>query len=889
MDDSSPVVPSPGVAISRYRLEEKIGEGGNGIVFRAEDTSLSRTVALKFLRAEDSDDDRKARLIREAEAASGLSHPNICVVHEVDEGPTGPFIVMEFLEGETVRDKVKRAPLELSEALRIAIQAAEGLKAAHENGLVHRDVKSANLIVTPSGQVKVMDFGLVQLADRTRLTKSGARLGTPAYMSPEQTLGEETDSRSDIWALGVLLYEMISGRMPFKGDIDAAVAYAIVNRSPDPLTSLRRGLPLDIDFVLEKALAKDPDERYQYLDDVIVDLMSLLETAETGEPSARPAAQRPSYWAFWRKPPHRRDTSRGRITTRRQRAERARWAALGVTVLVLALLAVAFVLLPPSLQPDRAPHVAVLPISAAGGEGDFQIYADGLMEAVTMRLSQFERSDQDLLVVSPAEVRRREVSSPAEALAKFGANFAVEGSLQSQGDRVRLVLTLVDTRTLNQVDSTVIEDRRANSLNLQDGAVAKLATLLNLNISPEHVQEYAELSPAAPGAHEYFIQGRGYLQRNDQLDQIESAIKLFERAIDTDETYALAYASLGEAYWFKYMRTKEIQWVDLAKEYCERAVELNGQVPLVHVALGRVHQGAGEYEAAVQDFNRALALDPRSADAFSGLAGAYSSLGQSKEAESTFQTAIRLRPADWNVHKELGMFFYRHGEYRKSIGQFEEVVRLTPDNALGYTNLGVLYYRLGENDKSERYLERSIQIEPRPTALSNLAQLMMRTGRPREAAEQWERAVAMQPRNRNLWSNLAGARRRTGDEAGALEAFGNAIELAEDSLGVNPNDPDLLASLAHYFASIDEPQRAEEIVDQTLGHKPDNPNLLILLAETSERIGQREQALSLAREAVDRGYRVETMASDWLLSELVSDPRYGFRSSVATGASTSSR
>ncbi len=872
----------PGAVISRYRLIEKLGEGGNGIVFRAEDTKLSRTVALKFLLAAD-DEGRKARLIREAEAAAGLSHSNICVVYEVDEGPAGPFIVMEFVDGETIRQRVERGPFQLGDALRFALQTAEGLKAAHEKGVVHRDIKSSNVIVALDGQVKIMDFGVAQLADRTRLTKSGTRLGTPAYMSPEQAFGKETDSRVDVWALGVLLYEMLSGRLPFKGDVDAAVAYAIVNAEPDPLTSIRTGLPVEIDYLIEKALAKDPAERYQHVDDVIVDLQALLAAAGSETSSLAKPALRRSGWAFWRGSTRRRSSiSRSRFSTKSRRAQRSRLYVAGLVVLLVPLFALWRSPLRQTIFPPAgAPHVAVLPITAVGGDPELQVFADGLMEAVTMRLSQFERSDQQLLVVSPAEVRRREVASPAEALAMFGANYAVEGSLQSQGDRVRLVLTLVDTREMHLLDTTVIEERRSNSLNLQDGAVAKLATLLNLSVSPEHVQEYAEISPAAPGAHEYFLQGRGYLQRNDQLDQVESAITLFQRAIEMDDSYALAYASLGEAYWYKYMRTKDPRWVDLAKANSERAVELNNQVPLVHAALGRVHQGVGEYQAAVEDFKRALALDPRSAEAFSGLAGAYSSLGDPELAESTYQTAIRLRPADWNSYKQLGMFYYRHGEYRKSIEQFEEVIRLTPDNALGYTNLGTLHYRLGDNENAEKYWERSIEIEPRPTALSNLAMLSLRTGRPLEAAAQWERAVTIQPRDSLLWENLAAARRRIGDEPGALQAYQRAIELVEAALEVNPNSADLLSKLAHYLASIEESQRASDAMDEALSYEPTDPSVLMKLAETSLQLGRRESALSLAKQAVDRGYRIQTMASDSRLAKLLNDPQYGFQTEPA--------
>jgi serine/threonine protein kinase/dienelactone hydrolase len=270
-----------GQTISHYKITDKLGEGGMGVVYKAEDTKLKRSVALKFLPPEALDyRERQDRFVREAQAAAALNHPNVCVVHEIDETDGRTFIVMEFIEGDSVKDKVAVRPLKLDEALAVAIQVGEALKAAHAKEIVHRDVKSANIMVTAEGRTKIMDFGLAQLSERTKLTKTGSSLGTPAYMSPEQALGKEVDHRSDIWSFAVVLYEMISAQLPFKGEIEAAVAYSIVNEEPEPLTSLRVGVPVELDRVLAKALAKDPNERYQHVDEVLVDVRAILRDLE---------------------------------------------------------------------------------------------------------------------------------------------------------------------------------------------------------------------------------------------------------------------------------------------------------------------------------------------------------------------------------------------------------------------------------------------------------------------------------------------------------------------------------------------------------------------------------------------------------------------------------
>jgi serine/threonine protein kinase len=265
-----------GQTISHYRIVEKLGEGGMGVVYKAEDLKLGRAVALKFLPSHLLEsEEHKRRFLHEARAAALLDHPNICTVYEIDEVEGRALLAMACLEGQTLKQKIAERPLPLQEALDIALQISQGLQAAHERGVVHRDIKPANIMVTPQGQVKIMDFGLAQFSDRTKLTATGMKLGTPAYMSPEQTEGKPADRRSDIWSLGVVLYEMIAGDAPFRGENETALAYGIVHTEPEPLTALRSGLPVVLDRVISKALAKNASERYQHVEDLVVDLRDL--------------------------------------------------------------------------------------------------------------------------------------------------------------------------------------------------------------------------------------------------------------------------------------------------------------------------------------------------------------------------------------------------------------------------------------------------------------------------------------------------------------------------------------------------------------------------------------------------------------------------------------
>ncbi len=308
-----------GRTISHYRILQKIGEGGMGLVYKAEDTKLHRTVALKFLRPEALESEAlKARFLHEAEAAAALDHPNICTVYEIDEADGETFLAMAYIEGESLSRKAGKRPLPMAEVLDLAIQTAEGLHAAHKKGIVHRDIKSGNIMVDLEGRAKILDFGLAHLAGHTKITKTGASLGTPAYMSPEQVKGEATDHRTDIWSLGVVLYEMITGQLPFRGDTQEAVSHSIVYQAPEPLTAMRSGVPVELDRIVDKLLAKETGARYQHVEDVVVDLRALrrkldsapgqgklfvtpVEGAPASEPvpAPQPSEQPTTRWRWW--------------------------------------------------------------------------------------------------------------------------------------------------------------------------------------------------------------------------------------------------------------------------------------------------------------------------------------------------------------------------------------------------------------------------------------------------------------------------------------------------------------------------------------------------------------------------------------------------------------
>ena len=381
-----------GQTISHYEITEKLGEGGMGVVYKALDTKLNRPVALKFLRSEAVEDaEAKARFLREAQTAAALDHPNICTVHEIDEAEGQTFLVMAFVEGQTVKDKIAERPLKLDEVIDIASQTAEGLKAAHKKGVVHRDIKPANVMVNERGQVKIMDFGLAQLAGQSRLTKSAVILGTPAYMSPEQTRRQPTDGRTDVWSLGVVIYEMVTGQAPFGGERQEAVLYAIGNEDPEPITGLRRGVPIELDFLVDKALAKDPEHRYQHVEEMIVDLRALERRTESGGASARPSGRAVTA----------RLSGTSAEAPGRARQRRLTWLAAAAAV-VLAVAGAAFWnFRPTTTEPPREPMRPVPLTSYPGYEGSGSFSPDGNLVAFGWTGGNSDNFDIYVKVVGP--------------------------------------------------------------------------------------------------------------------------------------------------------------------------------------------------------------------------------------------------------------------------------------------------------------------------------------------------------------------------------------------------------------------------------------------------------------------------------------------------------
>ena len=851
-------------SLSRYKVLQKLGGGGMGVVYKAEDTRLKRTVALKFLPEEIGENpSSKERFLREARAAGALDHPNIAVVHDVGESPDGMFIAMAYYPGESIKKKIERGPLPIEEALELGRQIAEGLAAAHNSEIIHRDIKPANVMVTREGQAKIVDFGLAKLAGEVTLTRAGANVGTVVYMSPEQVRGERVDQRTDLWSLGVLLYEMITGKRPFSGKTEVTAINAILSEAPTPLLKGRPDCPELVEDLVLALLSKDREDRPTTAAVVAQRLSDLQFSFDSTKPLS-------DLKRFRKK-----ETGWSRL--KRGRRLLIAWV-VGILAAILLAWAAGITFWngngdPPVGAAREETHLAVLPLTYVGDDPGAQAFSDGLVETLTSTLTHLEEFQGTLWVVPASEVRHRGVESVEQAREIFGVNFAITGSLQRSAERIRLSLNLVDAGTLRQVSSEVIDHRASDLPRFQDRVGIKVAEMLEIELDPATLTVLTSTRPPESEAYDLHIQARGYLQRYDKPGNLTHAIDLLERALAIDDQYALAEASLGEAYWRLYESSHDQILVDSAKQACARAVELDPDLAPVHVTLGLVETGTGQYDEALASFNRALELDPRSAEAYRGLAAAQNRLGMIGEAESTLERAITLRPMDWGGYSHLGAFYVRHGRYDEAIEQFQKCIELTPDNYLAYSNLGGVYFYLDRRDEARDMFERSLRAEPNYRAYSNLGTLLFAEGEYAEAARSFEKALELDDSDYRVVANLASAHHFAGERDEAMRTWDQASAMVAAMLEVNPNEPVLLASLAVYRASSGRPDEARPLVEKALELAPKEVGVLKLASEAYESLGERDLALEHLITAVSLGYPLAALDENPTFMHLRNDPR----------------
>jgi eukaryotic-like serine/threonine-protein kinase len=845
-----------------------------GIVYKALDLKLERTVALKFLpdNLDLSEKDRE-RFLQEAKTASSLDHINIGVIHGLEQTPEGQtFIVMAYYEGLTLAEKVRRGPISAKESVDLMMQLARGLTEAHERNIIHRDIKPSNVIVTRQNVAKIVDFGLARVSSSAKTTLSVGPVGTLAYMSPEQVRNEPLDPRTDIWSLGVIFAEMLTGHHPFQRENMSAILLAILEQPP-PLENL----PPPLAAIVLRALAKDRTHRYPSCKELHEDLeVARPQTAEQAVSSASKGL--PLSSRDLRKYIEHASSTRNAPTG----LDRAR--RLGLEIAVVVFMVVAGSLLIPSVRQRASSlfsregdekHIAVLPFDNIGQDPSNEAVSEGLMDSLTSKLSNLDGGQQSLWVVPASEVRRRKVTDPAAALREFGATLVVEGSLQRDNSGAHLTVNLIRTKDVRQEGSVSLQDRNGDFAALQDQAVSGLARLMHVEV-PATALHNAE-GPAAPAAYESYLKALGYMQRYDKPGNLDQAIASLSSAVNSDAQFALGYAGLGEAYRLKYQLDKNPKWTELALNNGTKATQLNNALPSAYVTLGRIHDATGKNDLALTEFQRALKLDPRNPDALTGLAHAYESAGRPADAEAAYKKAIALRPDYWDGYNSLGLFYHRLGQYKDAAGQLLRATELTPDNAQAYSNLGSVYVDQGDTSKypnAETALRKSIELGPSYAAYANLGYLYALEQRFAESAAATEKALQFNDKDFIVWANLAMAYEGLHDKAKFQSALNRELPLVEAAASSNPRDAGVQSRLAGLYAGKGLRDKALAHVQTSLALSPEDPDVLENVGEAYETLGDRSHAIQYLERALQKGYPVESLRTVPFLHDLLLDPNF---------------
>jgi serine/threonine protein kinase/Flp pilus assembly protein TadD len=844
-EPASSLVSLIGLELSHYRIVEEIGSGGMGVVYRAQDKHLDREVAIKVLHPGTiADENARKHLRKEALTLSKLNHPNIATIFDFDSEQGIDFLVMEYIRGITLNDKLITGPLPENEIQHLGIQLSEGLAAAHELGVVHRDLKPGNLRVTGDGRLKILDFGLARLrqplADNSvaeTTLQSQAISGTFAYMAPEQLMGEELDARTDIHGAGLVLYEMATGQRPFAEVKSGSLIGAILRRPPSKPRGLNPKISLQLERIIEKCLEKASENRYQSAKELARDLSHL-----SGDNHSTSDAVRVEIAERWK-------------------GLRANWKTIfqiagGVSALVTAVVIIAS-FIPPSDNKPRLPNpkqVAVLPFSVVGGDAETAAFGAGLTETLTAKLTQLT-GDPSLQVVPATEIRAKNVTTVEDAQKEFGANLALEGSLHKAGHEVRVNYILVDARTRRQIRASSLTVPTSDPFGAQDAVVDGAIRMLELKVRGNERAALDSYGTQVARAYDYYLQGRGFLQNYDRAENVDSAILVFERALALDPGYALAYAGLGDAYWKKYQSSKAKLWIDTSRVACEQANILDAQLSSGHSCLGALDAGTGNYSAAAAEFARAVQLEPINDTAVRGLANAYEQLGKFQDAERTYWRAIELRPHYWASYNWLGVYFYRRARFQEAAEMFTQVVSLAPESFLGYSNLGAADVELGRYDEAITILERSISIRPSDYGYTNLGNAYFFLRRYDEAVQSYEQGVKLTGNDSLLWWNLGeGYYWEPGKRDKSVAAYRRAIEIAQEDLRFNASDSASYGVLAICHAMLQERQQAFDALRAGLRFAPTDALLLFQAALVHNQFNETEKALDWLKKAVAAGY-----------------------------------
>lgn len=755
-----------GSKVGHYKIISQVGTGGMGEVFLAKDVNLERRVALKFITTEfDRDSDRLRRFLNEAKAASALNHPNIITVYEIGKIKGTQFIATEYIEGETLRERLRRAPLNLKSALDIAVQIASALQTAHEAGIIHRDIKPDNVMIRPDGLIKILDFGIAKLSGERRVdeetqrrgeaehslsptpqplpkavpstTSPGIILGTANYMSPEQARGHTVDARSDIFSFGILLFEMVTGKRAFAGENAADVVGAILHKELPPPNELLPGLPPEIERIINKTLRKKPDERYQTAGDLLPDLKNLRDgleleakatrTSETGKRKPLGAATRP----------HVTDEIQSLRTTYTTEivlgAIKHRKSAAAISMIMLIAAVTAVYLYLTLAGKGEINSIAVMPFSNTSGDPNTEYLSDGISESLINELSKLS----GVKVIGRDSVfkyKGKEVDLE-QAAREMGVQAIVIGRVTQQGEILQISAELIDARDKSKMWGEQFKRKPAELLQVQDEIVEQIVENLRLRLTSVEKQRLVKHTKANPQAYELLLKGRFYQSKSSGEDA-KKAVDYYNQALAIDPNYALAHAALARAYLYlgenSFQEPKET--MPKATAAAKRALELDDNLPEAHLAMAGIKQVDWDWSGAEREYKRAIELNPNLAAVHFRYAFYLSTQGRHEQAIAEIKRARELDPLKQGINLDIGYIFYFARRYDLAIEQYEIGLELAPAFGPAHYGRGFMYAARGQYADAITEYKEMLRLNGDHTGVKcYLGYALAKTGQTREA------------------------------------------------------------------------------------------------------------------------------------------------------------